>query len=88
MSVGPKLATLKNRLAIVTFMILGNLEAAPEKTMQLRGLIKGLNERSWHQLHFVFVFVGNHSLDTELKYQDKALTNPGPGYLDLKMAQA
>ena len=43
MSVGQKLTILKIRLTIVKVMILGNLEAAPEKAMQLRGLIKDLN---------------------------------------------
>jgi hypothetical protein len=41
MSVGQKLTILKIHLTIVT--ILGNLEAAPEEAMQLRGLIKGSN---------------------------------------------
>ena len=43
MSVGQKLTILKIRLTIVTVMILGNLEAAPEEAIQLRGLIKGSN---------------------------------------------
>ena len=43
MSVGQKLTILKICLTIVTLMILGNLEAAPEEAMQLRGLIKGSN---------------------------------------------
>ena len=43
MSVGHKLKILKICLTIVTLMILDNLEAAPEETMQLRGLIKGSN---------------------------------------------
>ena len=33
MSVGQKLTILKIRLTIVTIMILGNLEAAPEEAM-------------------------------------------------------
>ena len=40
---GKKLMILKIHLTIVTLVILGNLDAAPEKTMQLRGLIKGSN---------------------------------------------
>ena len=43
MSVGQKLTILKIHLTIDTLMILGNLEAAPEKTMQLRELIKDSN---------------------------------------------
>ena len=39
MSVGQKLTILKIPLTIVTLMILSNLEAAPEDTMQFRGLI-------------------------------------------------
>jgi hypothetical protein len=35
MSVGQKLTLLKIHLTIVTIMILGNLEAAPEETVQL-----------------------------------------------------
>ena len=44
MSVGQKLAILKIRSTSVTFLSLHNLEAAPEETMQLRRLIKSLNE--------------------------------------------
>jgi hypothetical protein len=40
MSVGQKLMILKIRLTIVTLMILGNPEDAPEETVQLRGLMK------------------------------------------------
>ena len=43
MSVGQKLMILKIRLTIVTLMILGDLKAALEVTMLLRGLIKGSN---------------------------------------------
>ena len=43
MSIKQKLTILEICLTIVTRMILGNLEAAPEETMQLRGLIKGSN---------------------------------------------
>jgi hypothetical protein len=43
MYVGQKLTILKIRLTIVTLMILGVLEAAPEETMHLRRLIKGSN---------------------------------------------
>ena len=43
MSVGRKLTILKICLTIVTLMILGNLEAAPEETMHLRRLIKDSN---------------------------------------------
>jgi hypothetical protein len=55
MCVGPNLTILKICPTTVTLMILGSLVAAPENTMQLRGLIKGSNERSWHQLYFVFL---------------------------------
>ena len=42
-----------------------------------------------HGISFIlFVFVRNHSLGPELKYQDRVRTNPGPGYLDQKKAQA
>ena len=44
MSVGQKLAMLKMRSTSVTFLSLGNLEAAPEEAMQLRRLIKSSNE--------------------------------------------
>ncbi len=44
MSVGQKLAMLKIRPTYVKFLSLGNLEAAPEEAMQLRRLIKSLNE--------------------------------------------
>ena len=43
MSVGKKLTILKICLKIVKVMILGNLEAASEEAIQLRGLIKGSN---------------------------------------------
>ena len=46
-----KLTILKICLTIVTLMILGNLKAAPEVTMQLRGLIKGSN---WSLGHYLF----------------------------------
>ena len=42
MTVGQKLAILKIRT--VAFMTHGDLEAAPEETMQLRRLIKSSNE--------------------------------------------
>ena len=51
MSVGQKLTILKIRLKIVKVMILGNLEAALEEAMQLRGLIKGSN---WSLGHYLF----------------------------------
>ena len=41
MPVGPKLMILKTSLTIVTLMVLGNLEAAPEETMQLKGADQG-----------------------------------------------
>jgi hypothetical protein len=40
MSVGQKLAMLKNHSLSITFLSLRNLEAAPEETMQLRRLIR------------------------------------------------
>ena len=43
MSVGQKLMILKICLTIARLIILSNLEAAPVKTLQLRGLIKGSN---------------------------------------------
>ena len=43
MSEGQKLTISKIHLTLVTPMILGNLEAAPEKTMHLRVLIKVSN---------------------------------------------
>ena len=51
MSVEQKLTILKICLTIVTVMILGNLEAAPEEALQLRGLIKGSN---WSLGHYLF----------------------------------
>ena len=51
MSVGQKLTILKICLTIVTVMILGSLEAAPEEALQLRGLIKGSN---WSLGHYLF----------------------------------
>ena len=51
LSVWQKLAILKIRLTIVTVMILGSLEAAPEEALQLRGLIKGSN---WSLGHYLF----------------------------------
>ena len=44
MSVGQKLAMLKICSKSVTFLGLGDLEAALEETMQLRRLIKSSNE--------------------------------------------
>ena len=44
MSVGQKLVMLKTRSKSVTFLSLCDLEAAPEEAMQLRRLIKSLNE--------------------------------------------
>ena len=44
MSVSQKLAMLKFRSTSVTLLSLCNLGAAPEETMQLRRLIKSLNE--------------------------------------------
>ena len=44
MSVGQKLLMLKIRSKSVTFLILRDLEAAPEEAMQLRRLIKSSNE--------------------------------------------
>ena len=44
MSLGQKLELLKIRSTSVTFLSLRNLKAAPEETMQLRGLIKSSNE--------------------------------------------
>ena len=43
MSVGQEMTILKICLKVVTLMILGSLEAAPEETMHLRRLIKGSN---------------------------------------------
>ena len=51
MSVRQNLMILKIRLTIVTVRILGNLEAAPEEALQLRGLIKGSN---WSFGHYLF----------------------------------
>ena len=56
MSVGQKLMILKICPTIVTLMILGNLKAAPEETMQLRGLIKRSNWRLGHYLVWRYEF--------------------------------
>ena len=46
-----KIDDFENSSQKVKVMILGNLEAAPEEAMQLRGLIKGSN---WSLGHYLF----------------------------------
>ena len=56
MSVGQKLAILKIRSKLVTFLSFRNLEAAPEEAMQLRRLIKSSNENLGPYLFRKFEF--------------------------------
>ena len=56
MSVGQKLAMLKIRSTSITFLSLCNLEAAPEKAMQLRRRTKSSNENLGPYLFRKFEF--------------------------------
>ena len=80
MLVGQKLAMVKIRSTSVTFLSLRDLEAAPEKTMQLRRLIKSSNES-------LEPYLGNLSFGIfrapELRYQGGYNTLKSPGLIGL-----
>ena len=78
MSVGQKLAMLKIRSKSVTFLSLRNLKAAPEKTMQLRSLIKSSNESLGRPYLFGEFEFWNFRAP-ELGYQGWVWPDPFPG---------
>ena len=82
MSLGQKLAMLKIRSISVTFLSLHNLEAAPEKAMQLRRLIKSSNESLGPYLFGKFKFWNFQGPRAEIP--GGYSTSKSPGLIGLK----